>query len=122
MNPYLEVLRKYAVFSGRARLSEYWGFLLINIAVSIAVLIVDVIIGSLIGQEAGVLTVLYTLVVLVPSIAVLVRRLHDTGHSAWWLLLYAAPLIGPLVILWWVVSDSQPGPNKYGSNPKGASN
>jgi uncharacterized membrane protein YhaH (DUF805 family) len=122
MNPYLDVLRKYAVFGGRARRSEYWGFLLINLAIGFGLVIVDVLIGSVDKQGYGLLSGLYALATTLPAIAVLVRRLHDTWHSGWWAFLLFVPLIGPIVLLVWLATDSQPGQNKYGPNPKGVSN
>jgi uncharacterized membrane protein YhaH (DUF805 family) len=65
---------------------------------------------------------LYSLAVLVPSIAVAVRRLHDTGRSGWWLLIAFVPLIGGLVLLVFYVQDSQPGSNPFGANPKSGKN
>lgn len=90
MNWYLAVLKKYAVFSGRARRKEYWYFILFNLIVSILLHLVDVAIGKLTGfyldakSHSGLLQTLYGLAVLIPSLAVLVRRLHDTERSGWW--------------------------------------
>ena len=66
----------------------------------------------------GVIGILYSLVILIPSIAVSVRRLHDTSRSGWWLLLCLIPLIGMVVLLIFMVQDSKPGQNQYGPNPK----
>ncbi|HCW08726.1 MAG TPA: DUF805 domain-containing protein [Cytophagales bacterium] len=122
MNWYLEVLKKYAVFSGRARRKEYWYFFLFNIIISIVLAVIDAATGSF-SPEAGMglLGGIYTLVVLIPGIAVLVRRLHDTERSGWWFLIALVPLIGAIVLLVFLVQDSKPGPNKYGANPKEAS-
>lgn len=119
MNWYLQVLKKYAVFNGRARRSEYWYFVLFNLIVSIVLGIVDGITGGY-SPEAGIglLGGIYTLAVLIPSIAVSVRRLHDTERSGWWLLIAFIPLIGAIVLLVFMVQDSKPGSNKYGENPK----
>lgn len=92
MNWYLAVLKKYAVFNGRARRKEYWYFILFNLIVSIVLYLVDLGIGNLTGfyldpkSQTGLLQTLYSLAVLIPSIAVLVRRLHDTERSGWWVL------------------------------------
>ncbi len=115
MNWYLEVLRKYAVFSGRARRMEYWMFLLINVIIAVAFAIID----SLLGIQ-GVLGGLYSLAVLIPSIAVAVRRLHDTNRSGWWILINFIPLIGLIIFIVFAVQDSTPGANRYGPNPKEA--
>lgn len=103
---YLEVLKKYAVFSGRARRKEYWYFFLFSIIASMLLAIVDEILGT-----ESVLMTLYNLAVLIPSMAAGVRRLHDIDRSGWWLLL-------PIVNLVFLVQDSQHGANKYGSSPK----
>lgn len=121
MSWYLEVLKKYAVFHGRAQRAEYWFFALFNIIISIALAIVDGITGTF-NPEAGVgvLGGLYGLAILIPSIAVSVRRLHDTGRTGWWLLIALVPLVGAIVILIFMVLDSQPGENDYGPNPTAA--
>jgi len=121
MNWYLEVLKKYAVFGGRARRREYWYFALFNILISIALAIIDGVTGTL-SAEAGIglLGAFYALAVLIPGIAVSVRRLHDTSRSGWWLLIVLVPLIGAIVLLVFMVQDSQAGENQYGPNPKAA--
>jgi uncharacterized membrane protein YhaH (DUF805 family) len=114
MNWYLDVLKKYAVFSGRARRKEYWMFFLFNIIIVIAIGFVESIIGS-----PGVIGMLYSLAVLIPGIAVSIRRLHDTGRTGWWMLVALVPVIGAIVLLIFMVQDSKPGTNQYGANPKG---
>lgn len=119
MNWYLEVLKKYAVFSGRARRKEYWYFFLINIVVSIILGFVDGLTGSFDAEAGmGLLGGIYSLIVLIPSIAVTVRRLHDTTHSGWWIFISLIPLIGLIVLLIFTVQDSKPGDNQYGVYPK----
>ena len=121
MNWYLEVLKKYAVFSGRARRKEYWYFFLFNIIISIAFVIIDGMIGRVSTETGmGMLSGIYTLAVLIPGIAVSVRRLHDTDRSGWWLLLSLIPFIGAIVLLVFMVQDSKQGANQYGANPKEA--
>lgn len=115
MNWYLEVLKKYAVFSGRARRKEYWMFLLFNLIIALVLGFVEGLVGG-----PGVIGMLYSLAVLIPSIAVSVRRLHDTDRSGWWLLIGLIPLIGAVVLLIFMVQDSKPVQNQYGANPKGA--
>ena len=119
MNWYLEALKKYAVFSGRARRKEYWYFCLFNMIISIVLAVVDGVTGSY-SAEAGIglLGGIYALAILVPGIAVSVRRLHDTDRSAWWLLVALIPLIGAIVLFVFMVLDSKPGENQYGANPK----
>jgi uncharacterized membrane protein YhaH (DUF805 family) len=119
MNWYLGALKKYADFSGRARRREYWFFVLFNIIISIVLTICDVFVGTYSAAASiGILTGIYTLAVLIPGIAVTVRRLHDTGRSGWWVLIILVPLIGAIVLLIFMVIDSQPGTNAYGSSPK----
>ena len=113
MNWYLAVLKKYAVFNGRAQRKEYWLFFLFNIIIAFVLGFIDGLIGS-----QGVLGLLYSLAVLIPSIAVSIRRLHDTERSGWWLLIGLIPLIGAIVLLVFMVQDSKPGQNQYGANPK----
>ena len=115
MNWYLDVLKKYTVFTGRARRKEYWMFVLFHVIIIIALSLVEAIVGG-----PGILGSLYVLAVLIPSLAVGVRRLHDTGRSGWWLLIGLVPLIGTIVLIVFFVADSQPGTNQYGPNPKGA--
>lgn len=116
MHWYVEALRKYAVFSGRSRRSEYWFFVLFNVVASISLGIVDGVLG--IGGGVGLLSVVYSLAVLVPGLAVSVRRLHDTGRSGWWLLIAMVPVIGAIALLVFMAQDGEQGPNQYGPNPK----
>jgi uncharacterized membrane protein YhaH (DUF805 family) len=119
MNWYLEVLKKYAVFSGRARRKEYWFFVLFSIVISMVLVIIDKNTGSFNAESGfGFLSGIYGLAVLIPTIAVSVRRLHDTERSGWWLLICLIPLIGTIVIIVFMVLDSKPGENQYGANPK----
>lgn len=121
MQWYLSVLRKYAVFTGRARRKEYWFFLLFNIIIFFILSLIDNMLGTFNAQTGvGVLGSIYWLAILIPSIAVGIRRLHDTGRSGWWLLLVFIPVIGSLILLVLMLLNSQPGTNAYGANPKGA--
>jgi len=116
MEWYLGVLKKYAVFDGRARRKEYWMFFLFNI-IAVAVLGgIDAAIGTF-----PLLYGIYMLGVICPSIAVCVRRLHDTGKSGWWVFISFVPIIGGLWILYLMVIDGNPGDNQYGPSPKGVS-
>ena len=115
MNWYLGCWKKFAEFSGRARRQEFWMFALFNFLVSVAIGIVDGILGT-----NGALGGLYSLAVLIPSLAVGVRRLHDTDRCGWWLLLPLIPIVGGIILLVFFCSDSKPGANRFGPNPKGA--
>jgi len=119
MNWYLGALKNYVGFSGRARRKEYWMFVWFNILVSIVLYVADKLLGTLDAETGvGLLGALYSLGVLLPSLAVAVRRLHDTGRSGWWLLIGFVPLIGAIVLLVFFVLDSEPGSNAHGPNPK----
>ncbi len=118
MNWYLEGLRKYAVFRGRARRREYWMFDLINFLVFWTLFVIAVLIGKAgFGYLIG-LPFLYALATVIPSFAKLVRRLHDTNHRGWWFLITMIPLVGLLILLRFLVADSDPGENRFGANPK----
>ena len=108
-----QALGKYATFSGRARRSEYWYFTLFNVIVSFVAGILDAVIGVPATQ------VLVGLALLLPGLAVSVRRLHDIGRSGWWLLI-AFTIIGIILLIVWYCQDSDPGQNQHGSSPKGA--
>lgn len=118
MDWYLAVLKKYAVFEGRARRKEYWMFVLFNFLISFALIWLDSMVGMRGASGFGLLSGLYSLAVLLPGVAVSVRRLHDTGKSGWWLLISLVPILGVLIVLFFMVQDSQPGDNQFGANPK----
>lgn len=113
MQWYLKVIKNYVGFHGRAARKEYWMFVLINF-----------IIAFVIGFFEGLfdlpqfLSTLYTLFVLLPSLAVGVRRLHDTGKSGWWLLISLVPFIGWIILIVFFCEDSKVAGDKYGPNPK----
>ncbi|MEU0100762.1 DUF805 domain-containing protein [Streptomyces sp. NPDC006267] len=112
MDWYLAVLKNYAGFSGRARRKEYWMFALISFVISLVLSII----GGLIGADF--LSYIYAVAILVPTLAVGVRRLHDTGRSGWWLLLGLIPLVGAIILIVFLASEGKPETNQYGVNPK----
>ena len=119
MNYYLDVLRKYFVFEGRSRRKEYWMFVLFSILISIVLTVVERVTGLYSAENGmGFLSSIYSLAILIPSISVGVRRLHDTGKSGWWILIGLIPFIGTIVLIVFFVMDSDPGQNEYGPNPK----
>lgn len=120
MHWYLQALKKYATFNGRASRAEYWSFVLFNILFGIGLAVLDVLLGTVTDNGTGVLGTLYTLAVLLPGIAVAIRRLHDTDRSGWFSLLAFVPLAS-IVLLAFFLEDGTPGPNRYGSDPKGRS-
>jgi len=113
MNWYLKVLKEhYADFNGRARRQEYWMFFLFNLIFSIGIGVVEGIIGTTI------LGVIFSLAMLIPGLAVSVRRLHDIGKSGWWYLLVLLPIIGWIWLIILFATDSEDGTNNWGENPK----
>lgn len=119
MSWYLKVLSQYADFAGRARRKEFWMFVLFNTLIGIALSIIDSAIGTPgASSGTGLLGGIYSLALLIPGLAVSVRRLHDIGRSGWWLLLNLIPIIGWIVVLVWDCTDSETGSNQYGPNPK----
>ncbi|MFJ7589663.1 DUF805 domain-containing protein [Streptomyces sp. NPDC097617] len=113
MNHYLDVLKKYSVFSGRARRQEYWMFFLFNVAAIIVVAILDAVLGT-----SPWLYALYFLGTFLPNLAVTVRRLHDSGKSGWWIFIGAVPVVGLIWIIVLLATAGQPQPNEYGQDPK----
>ncbi len=113
MNWYVKVLKQYADFNGRARRQEYWMFILFNIIFSIAAGGLDSILGTW-GAIGGI----YALAVLLPSLAVGVRRLHDIGKSGWMLLVVLIPIIGAIWLIILFATEGAHGSNEYGADPK----
>lgn len=121
MNWYLDVLRKYMVFEGRARRKEYWMFCLFNLIASCALATVDLVMGTFNRTVGiGVFSALYSLAVLLPSIGVSIRRLHDTDRSGWWLLIALVPCLGAIVLIVYLVQGGTAGQNRFGPDPKAA--
>lgn len=119
MKWYLKVLQNYVNFSGRARRKEYWMFVLFNLIFGGVAILLDNLLGTAneyVGY--GVIYILYTLAVMLPGLAVAVRRMHDVGKSGWMLLVTFIPLVGAIWLLVLLVRDSEPGENQYGPNPK----
>ena len=114
--------RKYAVFKGRARRSEYWKFVLFNLIVSAVFMTLSMLLADRSGggnsfNFAYALMTVYSIAVILPSLAVMARRLHDGGRSAGFLFLILVP-IGQIFVLVWLIQDGDPGDNQYGPNPK----
>ncbi|MDR2073699.1 MAG: DUF805 domain-containing protein [Spirochaetaceae bacterium] len=122
MEWYLAVLKKYAVFYGRARRKEYWMFNLVHVIIICALTGVCYLVRFQLPvyQVLSVILSIYGLAILVPSFAVSVRRLHDTGRTGFLLLLGLIPLVGGIILLIYNLKDSIPGENQYGPNPKEA--
>jgi uncharacterized membrane protein YhaH (DUF805 family) len=121
MNLMFQPLKKYAVFEGRARRAEYWQFFVLTLAISIlGQVLIEMFKGvPLLGFVFALALVVVGLGLIVPSLAVGFRRLHDIDKSAWWLLIGLIPLIGAIVLLVFFVLPGTPGPNRFGPDPKG---
>jgi len=118
MNYYFDGLQKYAVFSGRERRKAYWLFVLVNVIISIVLGITDKVAGLPdVILSYGPFYCFYALVVLIPSLAILTRRLHDSERSACWLFLYLIPCAGPIVLIVFACLPGTQGENAYGSDP-----
>ncbi|MFI6066542.1 DUF805 domain-containing protein [Micromonospora sp. NPDC051227] len=115
------VFSQYVGFSGRARRSEYWWFALFTVLVSIAAAILDSALGLTFveGSSSGFIGLVVSLALLLPTLAVAVRRLHDTDRTGWWVLIGLVPLVGAIVLIVFFVQDGTPGANRFGPSPKG---
>lgn len=119
MNWYLKVINQYFDFSGRARRKEYWLFSLFSIIISWTLTIIDMVFETYVFS---IISTIYSLLIFIPSLAVLLRRLHDSGNSGWYLFLLLIPILGWIWLLVLLCIESEPGPNKWGENPKGFGN
>jgi len=106
-------LQNYVTFTGRARRSEFWFFILFNMLVQLVAGIVDGILGI------GIIGMLASLALFLPGLAVSVRRMHDTGRSGWWVLIGLVPLVGVILLIVWYVNRGEDGPNRFGPDPRG---
>ncbi|MGW0393332.1 DUF805 domain-containing protein [Streptomyces sp. NPDC003042] len=113
MHYYVDVIKRYADFSGRARRQEYWMFVLCSIPIVAVLMAVDFALGSY-----PVITWIYSLAVFLPSLGLSVRRLHDIGKSGWWYLVGLIPFVGWIWLLVLMATEGHAGPNVYGANPK----
>ena len=120
MEWYLKVLRQYVDFDGRARRTEFWMFVLFSTIIAIVLGVIDSLLGwtFVAGTTSGWLGLIYSLAVLLPSLGVSVRRLHDTGRSGWWLLIGLIPVIGGIVLIVFCATPGNVGANSYGPDPK----
>ncbi len=118
MNWFLEAFKKYDQFNSRSGREEFWFFVLFNILFGAVCSFIDSFIGLVnFGYGLGLFSLIYLLVSFLPSLAVSIRRLHDTGKSGWWCLLYFIPF-GVLVLIYFLVQPSESGSNQYGARPK----
>ena len=118
MSGYLATLKRWSDFNGRSRRSEYWMFVLFNLIIEVVLSVIDNILGTSTGTGVGILAGIFSLVVLIPGIAVTIRRLHDTSRSGWWILIALVPIIGGIWLLVLMVLDSHKESNAWGPSPK----
>ncbi|SET23363.1 DUF805 domain-containing protein [Thorsellia anophelis] len=116
-------LSKYATFQGRARRSEFWFFQLFYMIFSIGLQVIASILAVVSGSEGvaaffGILLIAFYLALFLPSLSVLVRRLHDTDRSGWFVFISFIPLVGTIILLIWLCSEGTQGDNRFGSDPK----
>lgn len=123
MEYFLSAFRNYATFTGRARRSEYWFFYLFYFIFLVLAVILDNLLGITI-EDAGIgpLYFVSILAMIIPGLAVTVRRLHDVGKSGWFYFIVLIPIIGSIWLLVLMATDGKPGRNQYGTNPKGIGN
>jgi uncharacterized membrane protein YhaH (DUF805 family) len=120
MNWFLAALKKYADFTGRARRKEYWFFVLFAYIIMIALVFVDTAMGTVNEvYPVGPLSGIFWLLIIIPQVAVAIRRLHDSDRTGFWLLISFVPIIGPIWFLVLMFLDGTMGPNQYGEDPKG---
>ena len=118
MEWYIKVLKQFSDFETRARRKEYWMFTLFSVIISSILTLIDNNLGTAVNTGTGLLSGIYSLIILVPTLAVGVRRLHDVGKTGWMLLVALIPLIGVIWILILFCKDSHLEENKWGANPK----
>lgn len=120
---YRTCIKKYATFNGRARRSEYWLFTLCNVLISLVLYGLNYFAQSqhseVFMMGVSIASIVYLLFILLPGLAAVVRRLHDTGHSGWYYFIGFIPIIGFIILLVALCKESVPGSNEYGPNPKG---
>ena len=114
MNYYIDVLKKYVDFNGRARRKEYWMFVLFNFIVYLILTVIGLIL------RVPFISTIYSLAVFLPGLAVTIRRLHDIGKSGVWFLIGFIPIVGPIWLIVLTCMDSTAGDNEFGPNPKEA--
>lgn len=121
MQWYIDVLKKYAVFDGRSRRKEFWMFTLFSFIASLILAAIDRLIGTTYNNDtSGILQSIYGLAVLLPTIGVGIRRMHDTNRSGWWILIALIPCIGWIWFIVLAAQDGNAGDNRYGPDPKAA--
>jgi len=118
MSWFLKALKNYAGFSGRSRRKEYWFFILFYMIIFMVVAFLDGLLGTFSAESGiGVLSGIFILGMIIPNIAVTIRRLHDTDRSGWWILIAFVPFVGGIVLIVFMVMGGTQGSNQYGPDP-----
>jgi uncharacterized membrane protein YhaH (DUF805 family) len=116
-------MKKYVTFSGRARRSEYWYFILPNFLILICAIVGEYFLNTgLHSTPFGLFFIIYAFVIILPCITLSIRRLHDVGKSGWFLVIALIPVIGVIWLFVYMFKDSDTGSNQYGVNPKSSTN
>lgn len=119
MEWYLKALKSYVDFTGRARRKEYWMFILFHLLIIAALGFSNAFVAETIGVQVGaILLAIYAIGTILPTLAVTVRRLHDTNRSGWWILIRFIPLVGDIILLIFLIFEGDAGDNAYGPDPK----
>ena len=116
---FILAFQKYADFSGRARRAEFWYFYLFHMLAIMVLSSIGGFFGSALGEMIGAIPLIaYFFISIIPILALVVRRLHDTNRSGWWYFIGAIPIIGVIILLIFLVTEGTHGPNRYGEDPK----
>ncbi len=119
MNWFVDVIKRPVEFYGRARRREYWYFFAVSLGITLLLSLIDNVLGWYDpNSDIGLLSGIFSLLILLPGLSVTIRRLHDTNRTGWWVLLYLVPVIGFFILSIFLILDSNMECNKYGDNPK----
>ncbi|WP_241908279.1 DUF805 domain-containing protein, partial [Vibrio sp. 10N.261.52.A1] len=119
MNWFVDVIKRPVEFNGRARRREYWYFFAVSLGITLLLSLIDNVLGWYDpNSDIGLLSGIFSLLILLPGLSVTIRRLHDTNRTGWWVLLYLVPVIGFFILSIFLILDSNMECNKYGDNPK----
>ena len=118
LNWFLDAIKKYAVFSGRAGRKEYWSFFFVYLIISIFTSVLDIIIGKFdMKSGLGPISGAFYLATLLPALGIAIRRFHDTGRSGWWVLIIFVPIVGLIIYIVLLARAGDTGENNYGPVP-----
>lgn len=118
MQDFVNAIKKSFDFKGRSRRREFWMFMLIASVLAGGLTIIETLLELQLAQDIGILSTIFALTIAAPTVSVTIRRLHDTGRSGWWSLLYLVPVIGWITLIAFTLFNSDLGANAYGKSPK----